>query len=51
MVGGYVDYLSRDDQEFCNRIVGETDYGLQLQYAVSRRSVLRCLAEAGNSCA
>jgi Sulfotransferase domain len=51
MVGGYVDYLSRDDQEFCNRIVGETDYGLQLRYAVSRRSVLRCVAEAGNSCA
>jgi Sulfotransferase domain len=51
MVGGYIDYLSRDDQEFCNRIVGETDYGLRLQHAMSRRSVLRCVAEAGNSCA
>jgi hypothetical protein len=49
IVGGYVDYLSRDDQEFCNRIIGETGYDVQLQDAMKVRSVLRCLAEARNS--
>jgi len=50
ILGGYVDYLSRDDQDFCNRIIGETDYDLQLQYTMSLRSVLRCLSHARNSC-
>ena len=43
IVGGYVDYLSTRDQNFCNRIISKTDYEAQLQYAMHLRSVLRYL--------
>jgi len=41
IIGGYVDYLSGRDVEYCDRILGNAGYFPQLREALAARSVLR----------
>lgn len=40
MIEGYIDYLSSDNVEYCDRIMSDTDYFSRLQSALCLRSVL-----------
>jgi Sulfotransferase domain len=41
VVGGYVDYLSRKDIDYCDRVIDNADFFCQLHHALMERTVLR----------
>jgi hypothetical protein len=41
VVGGYLDYLSREDIDYCGRVLDNANFFCQLQHALMERTILR----------